>query len=53
MVKSMTPKELAEKTIKDLKKRKEKSSNEFYAYQMEQSFKNRKKWSVRVGGYRW
>jgi len=49
----MTPKELAEKTIKELNKRKLKSSNEFLAYQSEQIHKNKKKWGVRYGGYRW
>ena len=49
----MTPKELAEKTIKDINKRKSKSINEFFAYQSEQVLKNKKKWGVRFGGYRW
>lgn len=49
----MTPKELTEKTIKDIMKRRAKLENEFYGYQKEKSFKKLKNWSVKVGGCRW
>jgi hypothetical protein len=49
----MTPKELTEKTIKDIIKRRSKSTNEFYAYQRERTVKRMRNWSVRVGGCRW
>jgi len=49
----MTPKELTDKTIKDIIKRRSQAKNEFYAYRRELTVKNLKKWSVRVGGCRW
>ena len=49
----MTPKELAQRTIKDIIKRRRKAQNDFNAYQSEQSVKKKRNWSVRVGGCRW
>jgi ribosomal protein L29 len=51
--KAMTPKELTDKTIKDIIKRRSQAKNEFYAYRRELTVKNLKKWSIRVGGCRW
>lgn len=53
MVKTMTPKELARKTIRDIIKRRAKSDHEYYAYQKEQNVRKLRNWSVRVGGCRW
>ena len=49
----MTPKELTEKTIKDIIKRRSQAKNEFYSYQSARILKKMKNWSVRVGGCRW
>jgi len=49
----MTPKELTQKTIKDIIKRRIKAQNEFNAYRSEQTVKKLRNWSVRVGGCRW
>lgn len=49
----MTPKELANKTIKDIMKRRSKAENEFKAYRSEQNVRKLRNWSVRVGGCRW
>lgn len=49
----MTPKELAEKTIKDIAKRRLKLEREFYGYQKEKNVKKLRNWSVKVGGCRW
>jgi hypothetical protein len=49
----MTPKELAEKTIKDIIKRRLKGEKEFNAYQKERNVRKLRNWSVRVGGCRW
>ena len=49
----MTPKELTQKTIKDIIKRRRKAQNEFNAYQSDQTLKKMRNWSVRVGGCRW
>jgi len=49
----MTPKELTQKTIKDIIKRKSQGENEFKAYRSEQSVRKMRNWSVRVGGCRW
>lgn len=53
MVKTMTPKELARKTIQDIINRRLKGEKEFNAYQKERSVKKMRNWSVRVGGCRW
>jgi len=49
----MTAKELTEKTINDIIKRRLQAKNEFYAYQRERNLKKFKNWSVRARGYRW
>ncbi len=49
----MTTKELTEKTIKDIIRRRSQAVNEFYGYQRERSAKKKRKWNVTVGGYRW
>lgn len=49
----MTPKELANKTIKDIAKRKETRESEIFAYMKEQSIKKKKTWSIRYGGFKW
>jgi len=49
----MTPKELTQKTIKDIIKRRSQGENEFNAYLREQTVRKLRKWSVRVGGCRW
>lgn len=48
----MTPKELTEKTIKDIAQRREKAEKDFYGYQKDQTLKKKKKWSTRYGGFR-
>lgn len=53
MVIFMTPKELTEKTIKDIMKRRQKMKNEFYGYQKERNVRKLRNWSVKVGGCRW
>ena len=53
MVKAMTPKELTNKTIKDIIKRRSKAQNEFYGYQREHNVRKMRNWSVKVGGCRW
>ena len=49
----MTPKELTEKTIKDIRERRKKAEREFFAYRNEQNVRKLRNWSVRVGGSRW
>jgi len=49
----MTPKELTEKTIKDIIKRRLQCQSEFYGYQRDRTVRKMKNWSVRVGGSRW
>jgi len=49
----MTPKELTQKTIKDIIKRRKKLENEFYGYQNERNVRKLRNWSVKVGGCRW
>jgi ribosomal protein L29 len=49
----MTPKELTEKTIKDIRERRRKAEREFFAYRNEQNVRKLRNWSVRVGGCRW
>ncbi|CUU46768.1 hypothetical protein ACUH7Y_07600 [Clostridium beijerinckii] len=49
----MTPKELTQKTVKDIIKRRKKAENEIKAYQSDQTAKKMRNWSVRVGGSRW
>ncbi|NMF07425.1 hypothetical protein [Clostridium beijerinckii] len=50
---NMTPKELTQKTVKDIIKRRKKAENEIKAYQSDQTAKKMRNWSVRVGGSRW
>ncbi|OOM79637.1 hypothetical protein CLPUN_15850 [Clostridium puniceum] len=49
----MTPKELTDKTIQDIIKRRMKAEKEFYGYRKEQNVRKLRNWSVRVGGCRW
>lgn len=49
----MTPKELATKTISDIRNRRKLADREFYGYQKEQSINKKRKWNIKVGGYRW
>lgn len=49
----MSPKELAEKTIRDIAARRERADKEFYAYQKESGVRRKKSSNVRFGGYRW
>lgn len=49
----MTPKELTQKTINDIIKRRSQAKKEFYAYRSEQTTRRMRNWSVRVGGSRW
>lgn len=49
----MSPKELAEKTIKDIAARRERADREFYTYQKESGVRRKKSSNVRYGGYRW
>ncbi len=49
----MTPRELADKTVKDIIKRRLQSENEFYDYQRERNIRRRRMWSISVGGCRW
>ena len=49
----MSPKELAEKTIRDITARRERADREFYAYQKESGVRRKKSSNVRYGGYRW
>lgn len=49
----MSPKELAEKTIRDIAARRERTDREFYAYQKESGIRRKKSSNVRYGGYRW
>ncbi len=49
----MSPKELAEKTIRDIAARRAKADREFYAYQKESGVRRKKSSNVRYGGYRW
>lgn len=49
----MSPKELAEKTIRDIAARRERVDREFYAYQKESGVRRKKSSNVRYGGYRW
>lgn len=45
--------ELALKTYGDLAAKREKKDKEFYAYLKRRDIGLRKRWSVKVGGYRW
>ncbi|WP_205452742.1 hypothetical protein [Clostridium botulinum] len=49
----MSPKELAEKTIRDIAAKRAKEDKEFYNYQRESGIKRRKGCSIKYGGYRW
>lgn len=49
----MSPKELTDKTIKDIEARRVKTDREFYAYQKESGVRRKKSCNVRFGGYRW
>ena len=49
----MDAKSLAEKTIKDIAKKREKVDKDFYGYQKEQSLKKKRGWNVKYGGTRW
>ncbi|WP_300259411.1 hypothetical protein [Clostridium sp.] len=48
-----TPYDLALKTYKDIAAKKEKKEKEAYAYFKCRDVGLRKRWSVKVGGYRW
>jgi hypothetical protein len=49
----MSPKELTQKTIKDIAKRRETAEKEVFGYFKEQSIKKKKGWTIRYGGPRW
>lgn len=49
----MNIKELTQKTIKDIEKRRKKKEKEYMAYTNEQYYRKIKNWSVKVGGCRW
>ena len=49
----MTAQELAQKTIKDITKIRERRGKEIFSYYKETSIKNKKRYNVRYGGYRW
>lgn len=49
----MTAQELAEKTAKDIKKIREKRSKDIFGYYKETSIKNKKRYNVKYGGFRW
>lgn len=49
----MDCKKLAQNTVKDIAKKREKAEKDFYGYQKEQTIKKKKGWNVRYGGTRW
>lgn len=49
----MDVKELTQKTILDIKKRRNKREKEYMAYTNEQHYKKIRNWNVRAGGCRW
>lgn len=48
-----TPRELGIMTYKDIAAKREKKDKEVYAYLKCRAVGLRKRWSVKVGGYRW
>lgn len=49
----MSPKELADKTIKDIQTRRQIADREFYAYQKEQVTRKKRGWNIKYGGFRY